>query len=249
MSIQTITHRLIQSGKYLEFYEYTKPIKTGYTRRDTNRRFNSHAKPTLPRDHQNERTRGDNVSRTRKEIRRLINSNPSLSKFITLTFATEVKHLCQANRLFKTFIQRLKYVFPGVQYLSVPEFTKKGRVHYHLLSDLPYVENAQLAEIWGNGFVKINHLNFEHDNSNIGAYVSKYIGKEILEGVNKGKKKFFTSRNLNRPVVVDNFEALSELAKHISNNAVLTFEIPILTEYQGVILYKAYELRSRTRSK
>lgn len=57
------------------------------------------------------------------------------------------------------FIQRLKYKFgKDIKYLAVIEFQQRGAVHYHVLSDIPYIKQDELQDLWGQGFVFINAI-------------------------------------------------------------------------------------------
>ena len=131
----------------------------------------------------------------------------------------------------------MNYKYPDFEYLAVPEFQKRGAVHYHLLCDLPFVEVAELQEAWGQGFVKINKI----DNvNNVGAYVSKYLGKEMDER-SFGKKKFFCSRNLKKPVELIKYPAIDFFESYVSELTPI-FEKIFYSDYAGKIEYSAYTL-------
>lgn len=87
--------------------------------------------------------------------------------------------LRRANGEFAKFVKRLKrYVGFSPQYVAVPEFQKRGAVHYHLLLNCPYIPADELARLWGQGFVKVNAI----DNvDNLGAYVTKYMTKDNVD--------------------------------------------------------------------
>jgi hypothetical protein len=87
------------------------------------------------------------VHRTRTEIRRLINSNPQLNKFMTLTFAENITDLKQANYEFNKFVLRLSYKYPKFEYLAVPEFQQRGAVHYHVICNLPFVHYNEILKL------------------------------------------------------------------------------------------------------
>jgi len=111
----------------------------------------------------------------------------------------------RANNEFKKFIQRLKYNYGDFRYLVVVEFQKRGAIHYHMLSDFGYIEQYDLEKIWGNGFVWINDLlkvNKGKPVDNVGAYIVKYMNKNIIDKRLMGKKAYFTSRNLIRPEII-----------------------------------------------
>lgn len=120
------------------------------------------------------------------------------------------------------------------------EFTRKKRPHYHMVSDLPYIPKAQLAEIWRNGFVKINDIRHV---DNVGAYIVKYMTKEINEPLLRGRKTFFPSRGLIRPEEIggDTGEAIAEDLKAQKKCPVFTNEYE--TEMQGACHYAEYNLK------
>lgn len=183
------TEKAVVSGSHVEIFRYKNPVWADFTPTKQQRKYKQSELPL------SQRSTRRSLNRARTSIRRYLNTNPQLNKFLTLTFAENVTDLKRANYLFNQFIKRLEYNFPGVDYLAVPEFQKRGAVHYHLVINLDYKDSDTLGKIWGHGFIKINKL----DNvSNVGAYVCKYLSKEDDRFYNK--KKFFRSRGLLEPV-------------------------------------------------
>jgi hypothetical protein len=92
-----------------------------------------------------------NANVRRNKLRRMILANFSEnSKFVTLTFREHITDLDEANILFKKFIQRLRSRWGDFKYLAVIEFQKSGRIHYHMISDLPYIQKGLFYAIWQN---------------------------------------------------------------------------------------------------
>lgn len=125
------------------------------------------------------------LNRTRQNIRRSINANVGRwgnerPKFVTLTFDENITEHEVANYKFMKFIQRLKYhTGVKVKYTAVIEYQHRGAIHYHVVFyNLPYVPHEKLTEIWREGHVWINAID---DVDNLGAYVLKYVLKNILE--------------------------------------------------------------------
>lgn len=119
-------------------------------------------------------------------------------KFITLTFKDEIKDVKEANKLFKLFILRMRYLYPYLKYMAVIEFqdlNRGGVVHYHMLAKLPFIKAKELQEIWGNGFIKVNSIKHV---DNLGAYVVKYMNKDTSDKRLQGLKAYNTSKNLIR---------------------------------------------------
>jgi len=148
--------------------------------------------------------------RARQRVRRLINANPGLNKFLTLTFAENVKDVDEANYVFKKFKQKLaRKISPyPLKYIGVIEFQQRGAVHYHLMLDIPYIPAVELSALWGFGYIEITRI---QKRNRAGAYMAKTFG-EITKKVQKddprlfGKKLYFYSRGLlDKPkIFVDN---------------------------------------------
>lgn len=143
-----------------------------------------------------------NCCRAKKKIRQLCNNNAHLlTKFLTLTFAdqsiTEDK-IKLANSFYSKFIKRLEYYFnQKIEYLTVPELTKQGVIHYHMLCNIPYIDIDLLQDIWGFGKVYISRI---ENINNVGAYVSSYVDKDFGKAL-PGVRHFFKSKGVIYPTV------------------------------------------------
>jgi len=235
-----VSQKLIISGNFVEHYKYEKSYWVGWPRFRSMRRFSNNVNIIQNQ----ESIRDDNVRRTRIKIRRLINSNQDLVKFMTLTFNTPCTDLAVANPLFRNFIKRLSRLYPAFKYICVPEFQPtSGRVHYHLLCNLPYIEKLSLEKIWQNGFVFIRKVD---SIDNLGAYVCKYLGKANFDKRYFRKNKFFYSFNLLRPVVVDKLLEVKCVLSNLPIKASLfvqhVFSFSFFTKFLGEIQYNQYKV-------
>lgn len=143
-----------------------------------------------------------NVLRAKKKIRELCNENYDiLTKFLTLTFAgnfTEDR-INDANKILSKFLKRLAYKYKiKVEYLCVPELQKNGKIHFHLLCNLPYIDIVELESIWQYGIVHITKID---DIRNLGAYLSSYIDKDFGKCF-QGRKHFFKSKGVVYPTSI-----------------------------------------------
>lgn len=185
-------------------------------------------------------SRGNSIKR-RNKVRRLITANfNEHSKFITLTFRENITDLDRANREFKKFIQRMRRKYGKFKYLAVIEFQQRGAVHYHMISDLPYIKKQKLADIWRHGFVRINDI--EHVD-NVGAYVVKYMTKESDNPLLRSRKTYLPCRGLIQPEEIggDTGEAIAEDLRAQKKCPVFTNEYE--TEMQGACHYAEYNLK------
>lgn len=241
----TYNSKIVISGDVIEVYEYGRPILKGYREYKKNSRGRS------------VKAEGDNIDvnretvlkRAKRDLRRIINSNVHsynvFSKFITLTFKLHVTTFEVANYEFKKFRQRLEYELGfKLKYTCVPEFTKKGRIHFHVLMyNCPYIQNKKLNELWGNGYVRINKI----DNvDNVGSYVSEYVGKDLKEGTSssdkmKGKKSYFNSRGLKKPLEIKDNEQVKSVVNSLPADKVV-FENVFNNDYNSVI-YTQYNMK------
>lgn len=164
--------------------------------------------------------------RSRTNIRRILSCNINQdTKFLTLTFAQNITSLTDANYQFKLFIKRLKYHYNDFFYLSVPEFQKRGAVHYHIIINLPYLPKKIVDDLWSLGFTFIEKVS---DPTSIPLYLSKYVTKSIQDPRYYKKKKYFVSRNALRPIIDYNIQPhdifdLTQFNKSIDKNIQMKF--------------------------
>ena len=231
--------KLIISGNVAELYEYQYPIIMGVSRKITGR---GNAKNT------DSTTKAENRKKTqyraKKQVYRLINTNAyALKKFVTLTFEENLTDIKKANRCFKTFIQRLNYYLktnykPKLKYIAVIEFQQRGAIHYHLLCNAPYIENSVLNKIRGNGFVKINKI----DNvDNVGAYVTKYMNKDLSDERLQGQKCYLVSKNLDKSIKITEENTISLFIPQFDIKR--EYKTNYTTEYNGDVVYTQFVLK------
>ncbi len=190
------------------------------------------------------------VYHTRSLVRRIVHNNfiSGKTSFLTLTFHSEIfSDYDLAVYEFTKFMKRLNYVFfgkkSGIKYLCVPERQERGVWHFHvLLFDFPYFDVSKIEKIWGFGFVKINQV---RDANNIAIYIMKYITKEMIKNIQKGRKKIFTSRGLERGFRVsmdELYEGIHLWLQFISDqkDVRLVFSKENLNENGIRILYEVY---------
>lgn len=131
----------------------------------------------------------NSLRQTFKKLRYLINNNfvgRSNELFLTLTYA---ENMTDTKRLYKDldkFNKRMKYRYRNettLDYLHVVEPQKRGAWHIHSLIrfnelEKAFIPNAELARLWGHGFVKIESIK---NVDNVGAYLSAYLADLELD--------------------------------------------------------------------
>lgn len=240
--IELVYSKVVVSGPVIEVYEYEKPVEKGYqSRGGRNKEADRESK---------DKNREKTLRRARQDIRRIVNSNIGAygeeftAKFLTLTFADNVKDLDLANKEFKRFIKRMNYhIFAtkkgNLRYTVVPEFQDRGSVHYHvIIYNIPYTKSEYIEKIWKNGFIKINKI----DNvNNVGAYICKYLTKANDDHRLKGKKCYFNSRGLYKPIEITD-EKKAEKIKGSLPEEKKVYDREYENEYTGKTVYKQYNL-------
>jgi len=238
--------KVIVSGDIVEVFEYSKGVFKGFINNNKNgRRGNGDIT-----DEEKARNREISLNRARKEFMRTVNANVGRYgdirlKFITFTFADNVKDLKEANRIWGKFIKRLNYRVYGkkcseLQYGVVPQFQERGAVHYHVIFfNLPYIDNEELAEIWGQGFIKVNAID---DINNVGAYVCRYMSSDFDDERLKGQKCYFFSRGVKRPekIYLDH-EDLERIKRSLPVEA-RCYEAEFDNDFVGFVKYEQYNL-------
>lgn len=201
--------KLIRSGNTLEIYEYEKGLPTKrkhprkVIRKPKNLRFIARRRP-------------DNLKRLRKGFVRLVASNLNREAppvFVTLTMA-QIVPIGIAYEQFAHFRARLRrYLGIDFKYIAVPEFQKRGAVHFHMLlwagslnKELMYErDNRYLQRLWLLGFVDIMQTDGD---IKLAHYLGKYLSKSLCDQRLSGEKAYSASRNVVRPLSIPFASAL-----------------------------------------
>jgi hypothetical protein len=214
-------YRIIISGNIVESFQYARPI--GYKLLvDTRERPYQSRRPRSE-----QRITASSLSRTRNHVIRSINANcyhwqdfnqqVIAPQFLTYTFADNITSLDDANALYTNYIKRLNYHYYNskqsvAKYVTVPEFQKRGAVHYHtVFFNLPQLDqryeyhSGEFASYWEHGHIKIKKI--AHI-PNVGRYMTKYMTKDATDTRLVGRKKYFSSRKLHKPTIIT-FEHLA----------------------------------------
>lgn len=187
--------------------------------------------------------RSDSLTRTRNLlIDYACENEKQFYTFVTLTFKENITDISFANKCFSNFIRSIKRVYPGFKYLGVPEFQKRGAVHYHLLTNLSLdshliikqkdKENMYDVKYWRYGFSSVFDLiNKTDEKFNIALYICKYLYKDIDNRL-FGHNKILKSNNLKKPDIFllekQNkaysyaYDYIKEKEYHISNKFIIS---------------------------
>lgn len=221
---KTYNYKIVKLNNYYEEYDYTKPqVINKRKKRKLSTIDTLHKKNNI--DY--------NIIRRQNIIRRALLQNEDINKFITLTFKNHITEEKEGHKKLEQFIKRFKYKYPKTKYIAIPEKTKKGRMHYHLLTNNEYIKNEEIAKIWQQGFIKINRFN---NKQHIALYVTKYITKE--QQLKVKKKHIYMSRNIEKPEIYVNYEALCEMHNKQLN---MIMQKKYKNKHIGILTYTFYE--------
>lgn len=148
--------------------------------------------------------------------------------FITLTFADNVTDLSIANDHLQNWVRKVQRVYPAFMYLGVPEYQKRGAVHYHLMTNIPIGSDIlpKRERIWTYNNIKDKYyaldyydllywndkngklgnssafdLELTDDKFSITAYLAKYFFKEKDNRL-FNRCKVLHSNNLEKPTIL-----------------------------------------------
>ena len=139
-----------------------------------------------------------NLIRSKNQLERLIKANKKEFKtFITLTIAENLKDIDEANKKLHSWLVYIRKLKSDFIYAGVPEFQKRGAVHYHLLTNLDISKDTNIivpqkeftekalkkltkeqrkhcydVKGWSKGYVRVDDLK---SIENVVTYLSKYL--------------------------------------------------------------------------
>lgn len=158
-----------------------------------------------------ERSAMVSCSRAKKEVYDIARSN-KWDWFFSFTFNPALVDSFDYNicvEKFSKWLNNIRRLCPDMVYIVVPEKHKSGRFHFHGLfsnvSALDFVYSGHII----SGRRVYNCCNYKYgfttatkvsDSNKSASYLVKYITKDLCS-VSKGKKRYWVSRNVKRPIV------------------------------------------------
>lgn len=212
-------NKIISYGNFIEIYEYERDIVRVGRRKHHhkctvdcfNKSVGTHGEDSLSKRNSKNALgrRPDNARRASLDFRRVVAANltrPERPVLVTLTYGENQCDLTTGYRHFSTYIQTLRYRYGKTfKYICVPEFQKRGAVHFHALFwgipeevFLSERETRTLAGLWGHGFV---YLKQTDGNEKLSFYLTKYMAKAFIDPRLKNQKSYVASRNVLRPLI------------------------------------------------
>lgn len=101
-------------------------------------------------------------------------------RFLTLTSSNESPDTCQKD--WRKLYMRLKRRGLLTAYIKVPELSKNGKQHLHIIFRGQYIAQAMISELWQQlhqaKIVDIRGISKNPSKSYLAAYMAKYLSKE-----------------------------------------------------------------------
>lgn len=210
-----------------------------------------------------EERKSQTLREAKNNLKRLALANfNSNNLFVTLTYEYHQENVSEGDKHFKEFIEALREeTEQEINYLAVREFTKKNRLHYHVMMDWDInwkdkeelkVWERDLAKVWGQGFTDIERMDKHKSKQNkfkdkpidnVGAYMAKYFEKSMDDVRLEGHKSYLSSKGLKRAKTYTNDEAIEFLKQNKIRHKKKTFTNSYTSEYLGQIIYSEYNLK------
>lgn len=182
------------------------------------------------------------MNRSKNNLMDILKSN-DFNFFVTLTFDKNKIDRLDDKETRKKFTQWTNNITRDLQnlyYVAVPEYHKKGGLHFHLLiggviaEDLGLKDSGKIVKSgrckgqtiynvtkWSKGFSTATKI---LDTNAVKYYLSKYLTKGKVDPRFYGKKRFYVSRNINRPQIekmafpcTDTFDIFDSIIKEDYN--------------------------------
>lgn len=190
-----------------------------------------------------------NAIRSNMNCQRIAKSNrDSWESFITLTFKENITDIVYANKIFHNWSSNIRKLKKDFKYIAVPEFQKRGAVHYHILSNLgredtniiiPQKERTEKTKdlttlfdvkYWSKGFARVDFI--KGDYKKIYSYICKYMTKDIDNKL-FGKHRYFNSQNLDKPCE-EYLDLSNENDLKYFNNLISNCSIDYSSQYKDI---------------
>lgn len=240
---------------------YSKAITTGIVKEEVNappepeefdcpflpegQKATLYKEPKTRTEQDIEHSRNVSMNRTVQKIYEIARSN-RWEYFITLTFDPQKhnsKNYDYITQIMHDWLKDLKKNYaPDLIYLIVPELHLDGqKYHFHGLfancGDIPFIDSGHYINgelIYNIGAYKFGWSDATKvkDTFRVSSYITKYITKDLCS-VTMGKKRYWCSKNCNRPLIQSYHmtqEEIEQIFEDCQNNIVFakTAQLPFI---------------------
>ncbi len=225
--------RTIRSGSLTEVECF--PVYQGTYRRELER-----TNPT------SEAVQAVNDRNARKRFERLAECNfrTGTDYAVTLTYEEAPEDQGRCDRDLRNYLARVnrarkKIGLEKARCMGVLETGKKGRLHHHLLIE-GGLDRDTMERLWGNGYANCDRL--QAGKGGLTA-MAKYMTKGFTNKRERGRHRYFFTRNLKKPVVTESRTRISRRqAERIREDADVEGTLIFRKKYPGLTL-ESLEIR------
>lgn len=252
--------KIVDCGEYTQVYYYQKPkyrnrisdeTELELKKQKLDNLFEKEKEPKLelPWELDFEPNIEDrNIIRSKLSCQRIAKTNSTIwETFITLTIAENELDIKKANKKFNNFITIIRRHKKDFKYIAIPEFQKRGSVHYHLLTNISIddenliysqEDNTKFKHVkyWKHGFTKVDVM--KNDVKKIVGYISKYMTKDIDNRL-FGHRRYLYSQNLSIPktIYIDTNEKLdNDFYQQKIQDKELIYQNEYINPYDGSLV-------------
>lgn len=233
--------KIVRSGDLVEVYRYGKNLPIHRGRRGT---INRDKRNRLPKQR-----REDSFRRAKVSFRRIVRANLGGNERPTLLTLTMYQKLSYpaSVRIFTDFVTRLrKREGAGFRYIAVPEFQKRGAVHWHVLifgldDDFAKAERESryISRLWLHGFVDCV---LTDGSPKLAGYLAKYMSKAMRDIRLGSKKAYYASRNIMRPMSVSGHTVSDYIEEIVGVDNYSLHQHEFDTQWLGRCVYQQYQV-------
>lgn len=182
--------KLKKCGNIIKIKRYDKKVVKGYKRNPIKKDIGENLNIS---EEEKEQRRYKNMIKSRNEFIDKINYNfTTKDTFITLTYESNEADPQQTNKDFDNFMRKLKYHYgKDIKYAYVKSKQNRGAYHYHLVTNIQFIDYNKLKKLWKYGNIYIDKIK---NVNGVGLYMANNISKEELLKKEYKKKIFQTSR-------------------------------------------------------
>lgn len=246
--------KIVRCGDFLQVYYYENK-KTKSVKNTDDIKINSlNINELKNTSNSSKEIENRSIIRTKLNCQRIAKANSKEWKsFITLTYSENMQNIEIAKIDLTNFIRNIKKVRKDFKYIAIPEFQKRGAIHFHLLTNLnlqddyiikPQKSNPKYYDIkyWCKGFTSIEFI--EGDIKKIVGYISKYMTKDCDSRL-FGVRRFTCSQNLIKPIeeFIDiNNENHQEHLKRLLKDKECIYTNMYLDNLNNNVVFKEYKI-------
>lgn len=252
--------KIVDCGEYTQVYYYQKPkyrnrisdeTELELKKQKLDNLFEKEKEPKLELPWELDfepKIEDRNIIRSKLSCQRIAKTNSTIwETFITLTIAENELDIKKANKKFNNFITIIRRYKKDFKYIAIPEFQKRGSVHYHLLTNISIddenliysqEDNTKFKHVkyWKHGFTKVDVM--KNDVKKIVGYISKYMTKDIDNRL-FGHRRYLYSQNLSIPktIYIDTNEKLdNDFYQQKIQDKELIYQNEYINPYDGSLV-------------